>query len=324
MTRRLAELLLRTAIRRWPAGLRDDLRREWAAELHVLAERRARLRMLHFVGSLATSRAATALVDRTVFHRQLRRTAGALLLAPPVCVGAVAFAAVLTGLAYGRIATTVSWAAAIQLPLWSVLTIGFGVLLAVLAGRWAARALRTGPLATALGVVLPLGLTALLVAYGLDDGPGLARRVPGLLLWLAGLTLALWAATTLARRGRRRLAWTVGILAALVAADVAVVLTVLAGIPATDPGPLVDGVPPDAVDRVSAPLWLFTCWADSSFGLPRPTPWERFLITDRVLVEAYFYLACTPYALAYAIRVAGPETPPPLDVASAEPLPSRA
>lgn len=32
--------------------------------------------------------------------------------------------------------------------------------------------------------------------------------------------------------------------------------------------------------RVSAPLWLFTCWTDSSFGLPRPTEWEQFLITD--------------------------------------------
>ena len=323
VTRRVAEFLLWTAARRWPAELRDDLRREWAAELHVLAERRARLRMLRFAASLASSRGATALLDRTVFHRQLRRTVGALLFAPPVCVAIVALAAALMGVTYQGLTTAVDWADAAQLPLWSVLTAGFAVLLAVRAGRSAGHGLRTGPLATALGVVLPLGLTALLVAYGLGDAD-VARRSPGLLLWLAGLTLALLTATTLARRGRTHLAWTVGILGAFVAADVAVILTVVANIPTTDLGPVADGAAPDAVDPISAPLWLLTCWTDSSFGLPRPTGWERFLITDRVLVEPYFYLACTPYALAYAIRLVGPEAPRPIDVAPSDPLPSRA
>ncbi|MGC4889329.1 hypothetical protein [Micromonospora sp. DT227] len=78
----------------------------------------------------------------------------------------------------------------------------------------------------------------------------------------------------------------------------------VAAIPAT--APAVADLPPDAVDRMSAPLWLFTCWTDSSFGLPRPTAWERFLITDRVVVEPMFYLACTPYAVAYAVAAARP------------------
>ncbi|MFJ8205888.1 hypothetical protein [Micromonospora chalcea] len=49
----------------------------------------------------------------------------------------------------------------------------------------------------------------------------------------------------------------------------------------------------------------------------RPTGWERFLITDRVLVEPMFYLACTPYVLAYAIAAARP-------AAAAAPVPALA
>jgi len=94
-----------------------------------------------------------------------------------------------------------------------------------------------------------------------------------------------------------------------------VVLAVVTSIPAG--APVADGLPPDSVDRISAPLWLFTCWTDSSFGLPRPTGWERFLITDRVLVEPMFYLACTPYVLAYAIAAARP-------AAAAAPVPALA
>ena len=48
----------------------------------------------------------------------------------------------------------------------------------------------------------------------------------------------------------------------------------------------------------------------------RPTEWERFLVTDRVLVEPMFYLACTPYAITAArpapAAVAGPAAVPVL------------
>ncbi|WP_435589233.1 hypothetical protein [Micromonospora chalcea] len=117
------------------------------------------------------------------------------------------------------------------------------------------------------------------------------------------------------RRVRVRAAWLAGLLGALVAADAAVVLAVVTSIPAG--APVADGLPPDSVDQISAPLWLFTCWTDSSFGLPRPTGWERFLITDRVFVEPMFYLACTPYVLAYAIAAARP-------AAAAAPVPALA
>ncbi|MEU4369366.1 hypothetical protein [Micromonospora chersina] len=323
VTRRLAAVLLRAAARRWPAELRDELVREWDAELHVLAGRGQRWRMLRFATSLAASRAGAPVVDRAVPDRRLRRTARVLLLAPPACVAAVAVAAVVMSQAYAVLGARVPGATAAQLPLWSGLTAGAGALLALLVTRAARRTARTGPLATALGVVLPIALTvtAVLAALAGRDDRGVPGTVPGLLLWLALLVPALWGAGILARRGRTRLAWAVGVLGALVAADAAVVLAVVSAIPATPAEPVADGLPADTVDRVSAPLWLFTCWTDSSLGLPRPTAWERFLITDRVLVEPVFYLACTPYAVAYAVAAARPA---PATAPVPEPVPSPA
>ncbi|MFI5832725.1 hypothetical protein ACIA5A_03515 [Micromonospora sp. NPDC051300] len=305
MVTRIAGFLVRAAVRRWPAELRAELAREWTAELRELARGGQRWGMLRFAASLATSRAATPLVDRSAMSGRLWRTAGVLLLAPPACVGVIVVAAVVMNLAYGWLSFGVVWATASQLPIWSLAAAGLGVLLALVVTRAARRTVRVGALPTALGVALPIAATLAVVLgwFAGRDESGVREMVPGLLLWLALLVPALWAAGALARRGRTRSAWLVGLLGALVAADAAVVLTVVSTIPATATS---TELPPDSVDRISAPLWLFTCWTDWSFGLPRPTEWERFLITDQVLVEPMFYLACTPYALAYAIAVARP------------------
>ncbi|MEU0080281.1 hypothetical protein [Micromonospora tulbaghiae] len=320
VTRRVAALLLRVAVRRWPAELRAGLAREWAAELHELARTGQRWGMVRFAASLAARRAATPLTGRAG-ARRLGRTAGVLLLAPPACVAVLALAAAVMGLAHGWLEMRVPWAAAAQLPTWSALTALLGVVLAIVVGRAARRTVRVGALPTALGVVLPIAatVTATLALFAARGESRVWEPVPGLLLWLALLTAALWAAGALARRGRVRAAWLAGLLGALVAADAAVVLAVVTSIPAT--APVADGLPPDSVDRISAPLWLFTCWTDSSLGLPRPTEWERFLITDRVLVEPMFHLASTPYALAYAIAAARPA---PAAVPGPEPVPAPA
>ncbi|WP_234040940.1 hypothetical protein [Micromonospora coerulea] len=95
-------------------------------------------------------------------------------------------------------------------------------------------------------------------------------------------------------------------------ADLAVVLTVVNQI-SDGPQTVIDGVPQgDTVHRISAPLWLFASWTDWSFGLPRPTRWEIFLITDLMEFQPFLHLACTPYALAYAIRVARPAAAEPI------------
>ncbi|WP_433311316.1 hypothetical protein ACQP0U_24665 [Micromonospora sp. CA-269861] len=297
VTRRVAEWLLGLAARRWPVDVRDDLRREWAAELHVLAESGRRTRMVGFAVSLAVSRAGAPLVDRSLLHRRARRTVAALLLAPLACAAIVFASAVLMNVVLNWLLLRPQF----QLPLWSLSTAGLAVLLAVYAARWARHTALGGPLRIALGVVLPIGAVMALAGYTLDTG-GMVGAVPGLLLWLAGMTLVLWAAATLSVRGRVRAAWWLGVLGALVVADVAVILFVVGNIPGS--GVVVEGTAGDSVDRISAPLWLFACWTDWNFGLPRPTRWEIFLITDEVLVEPLFYLACTPYALAYAIRAA--------------------
>ncbi|MEO3769491.1 hypothetical protein [Micromonospora sp. B9E7] len=297
VSRRVAELLLEMAARRWPVDVRDDLRREWAAELHVLAETGRWTKMLGFAASLAVSRAGAPVVDRSLLHRRARRTAAALLLSPLACAVIVLASAVLMNV----VLESAGLPPQVQLPLWSLLTAGLAALLAVYAARWARHSALGGPLRIALGVMLPICAVMALAGYTLDPD-NMAGTVPGLLLWLAGLTLVLWAAADLVARGRVRGAWWLGILGALVVADLAVILLVVDNIPGS--GPVIEGTAGDSVDRISAPLWLFSCWTDWNFGLPRPTRWEIFLITDEVLVEPMFYLACTPYALAYTIRAA--------------------
>ena len=198
------------------------------------------------------------------------------------------------------------WSERAQKPLWSAFTVGLAVLLAVFAARWARHTALDGPLRIALGVVLPVGVAAVvfLSAISPDD---LATFVPGLLLWLAGLTLALWAAASLASRDRLRTAWWVGVLGALVAADLAVILAVVDVIAAGGrAGPVSSPTPLGGVDWISSPLWLLAAWTDWNIGLPRPTIHGRSSTSSptEVLVEPMLYLACTPYALAYTIRAA--------------------
>ncbi|RAO35938.1 hypothetical protein PSN13_02362 [Micromonospora saelicesensis] len=302
VTRRAAELLLELAARRWPAEVRDDLRREWAAELHVLAESGRRTKMVGFAVSLAVSRAGAPIVDRTVMRGRAGRTVAALLLSPIACVGIVALGGLAMFSIYDWLMFRASWAERAQKPIWAAFTIVLAVVLAVFAARWARHNALDGPLRIALGVVLPVGVTVILFMY-VTNAESLAGAVPGLLLWLAGLTLALWAAASLAARGRLRTAWWVGVLGALVAADLAVILAVVDTYPGgIGAGPTIDAR--ERVDPISAPLWLFACWTDWNFGLPRPIQWEIFLITNRVLIEPMLYLACMPYALAYTIRAA--------------------
>ncbi|MEV4813160.1 hypothetical protein [Micromonospora avicenniae] len=304
VTRRVAEVMLSAAARRWPVELRDDRRREWSAELHVLATDRRRLRMLRFAASLALRRTDGPLAGRRPVRGPVGRTAAALLLAPLGAVAIVVISAIVMNVVIGQfLLTAVGWWTQAQLPLWTAMTAGLAVVLARFAARWGRRSALIGPLRTALGIMLPVGVVIVGIEYAMSVD-GLVRAAPGLLGWLTFLTLVLWGASALAGRGRIRAAWWFAVVGALVAADLAVVLTVVNQIPA-DPGTIVDGAPQfDTVDRVSAPLWLFVTWTDWSFGLPRPTPWEIFLITDVVLTEAVLYLAVTPYALAYVISAA--------------------
>lgn len=310
VTQRLAEALLRMAGRRWPAERRDELNREWNAELHVLAAHRQRLRMLRFAVSLVARRPAKPLVARPPVGGRIGRTVAALLLAPLAGAGIVLVSLLATSVLLFQLLGTVDWSTTVHLPIVSTLTVVLAVVLARYAGRWARHTRLTGPLRTALGTVLPIGvLTALLVVYTDVVGDDLVPALSAAAVWLALLTLALWGAATLAGRGRVRTAWCLGVLGALVAADLAVILHVVGAVGPVD---ALGGTPhSDAIDLVSAPVWLFSCWTDSSFGLPRPTRGEVFGITDALELQPFLYLVYSPYVLAYAISAAR-STPPSL------------
>ncbi|MGN9775479.1 hypothetical protein ACTMS0_06850 [Micromonospora sp. H33] len=272
--------------------------------------------MLRFAASLAARRSGIEAADRVPLGRRARR-AVPLLLAPPTCVAVVVVALVVMSTVVDPLSWHVPWAFDLQLPILTVLIAGGAVGLAVAADRLARRAPSRGWPVVA-GVVAPLAFTVTLAAYATHDAADeIATNAPGLVLWLAGLALVLRGAATLAERGRVRAAWCVGVLGALAVADLAVVLAVLSAVP-TGPETVLDGVPQgDTVDPVSAPLWLLVTWTDSALGLPRPTGPEIFRITDVLLPVPQFYLAATPYALAWAIRAARtrPEAAPALAVA---------
>lgn len=179
--------------------------------------------------------------------RSDRPHAAALLLSPIACVGIVLVSAYALYPIERVLAE--SWSERAQRPLWSAFTVGLALLLAVFAARWARHTALDGPLRIALGVVLPVGVAAvvfLCVLYP-DD---LASTLPGLLLWLAGLTLALWAAASLAVRHRLHAAWWVGVLGALAAADLAMILAVVDAISAGyRAGPVIGPTPVESIDR---------------------------------------------------------------------------
>jgi hypothetical protein len=307
VTRRLAEALLRLAARRWPAGIRAELHHEWLAEVHVLASRRRE--MLAYAASLAVSRpVADPLLDRSAMTRTALRTAALLLLAPLAGVattlaGFIVMNVLVNGLFGGPRFNDPLLGVDLQLPVATVFIAVFGVGLALLARRRARRSALTGPLLLAVALALPVGIVAILgVALG-SSASEVQRTAPELALWVAGMVLVLWLAARAAAEGDRRRAWWLGILGAIVVANAAFVLTVLSQ--TLPPGAVLsDGSPADGVNRAWAPLWLLTCFTGSTFGLPGPTDWEIFRITDDITVTPYLYLAVTPYLLAYAINAA--------------------
>ncbi|MER7456408.1 hypothetical protein [Micromonospora sp. NPDC126480] len=182
MSRRVARLLLAVAARRWPAELRNELRREWAAELHTLAAGRQHVRMLRFAASLAARRSGVEAGDRTPLGRWVSR-AVPLLLAPTAGVAVVAVALVLTSIVVHQLSWHVAWAYDLQLPLLTVLVGSGAAGLAVVAHRLAGRlpsAVPTGPETVVDGVpqgdtVDPVSAPLWLLVAWTDSALGLPR-----------------------------------------------------------------------------------------------------------------------------------------------------
>lgn len=199
VTRWLVRPLLSLAVRRWPAHLRDEMRAEWQAELHELASRRRRARMLRFVASLATTRPRLGprrpLLDADASAGGLLRQATILVAAPVTCVTLSLVPIPFVALLSAGVIALIAALAAPALPLvrpWSVvaaaLTPGVAVVLA-------SPVLVPG-LSQAWRLPAATLLWALVLAAALIAGSGRSPRTAGL-AGGAGALVACWAATTL-------------------------------------------------------------------------------------------------------------------------------
>ncbi|WP_238019024.1 hypothetical protein KZZ52_01645 [Dactylosporangium sp. AC04546] len=278
VTGRLAAALLRVAVRRWPAAIRDELHREWAAELHVLAEHGRPWAMLRYSGSLALARPARRPVTAGMRLRQVWHAARVVLVAPLAGI-ALLFASLY---AMRAVVDRVPYVEGgidpmdLQMPLVTGLCFASALLFARLGRSWG-RPYRSVTLVAAV-TVPPLAVLFILfvvVAKKFDT------HVPGFVLFFSGLAILLAWAGHLARSGRRRSAWWLAVGGAVVVADVATIVSVVTTV--------------DNPDVLGAPLWLFVVLTGQDLGL---TPWpDMFVVTDVVELDPLFYLIFAGFAL---------------------------
>ncbi|MGA8117032.1 MAG: hypothetical protein WCA46_25630 [Actinocatenispora sp.] len=237
MVRWLTRQSLGVAVERWPAELRDEMRAEWLAELHVITEnpnRTARLRGLGFALSLAVSRPAsgdqapTTGRDLWIMVKNVRKPAAAWLL-----TGAVLSAALYALLTVGSDwlpSSGPAYLGFIQLLILAVLVGGLVPLGRAIAGRsglvpdrrpvvWAAALVAAGALvadAAALPVALPPEVPATWFAESL-----VVEGVASMAIWAAVVAVTGGWMARLVRRGRSVPAGIVAVGGVLVAVNLA-------------------------------------------------------------------------------------------------------
>lgn len=281
VTGRIADRLLTIAARRWHDS--GELRDEWNAELHQLAAHGQQVQMLRFAWSLAISRPANPVIDRSVMTRHVRVTAAVLFLAP------VAALVLWVSSAIAHIVVSEDNPIIISLigewSYWLAETAGYLFMLALAIGlalittRWARlNPLHSAPL-LAIAVVLPTLPVLVFIVDFMGNMWRLDRAFPEILVWQAGMVLTLWAAALLAMRVKPWIAWSVGILGTFLTAQLAI-MTVMTHI--TTP-----------VDWSTSALWLV-----SYFN------YRSSMVNAEVSPTPEFYLMVAPYTLAYVISAA--------------------
>lgn len=257
---RIAVALLRLAARRWPAELRDQQAREWAAELHALrsdpkAGRRRAMGQLLFAFSLA---AASPVEDendaprgwREGLPEMGRRLRPVLML---VLVGVLA-AGPVSGIVrsggewvLGLLGFEVGWPAGAAVTLVTSLP---PLLIVTVAGWWLGRRMpvgwaggrRLGPAGPA--VVAPFALAvafAVLVAaqhYSAGTGGVAASLGAGALAWVLLVVALAVAVVRLAVRGRRWLAAALAVTGTPLVVELATAAAALPGTLGGGAGPL--------------------------------------------------------------------------------------
>ncbi|WP_281894150.1 hypothetical protein [Phytohabitans aurantiacus] len=284
MSLRIARVLLAAAARRWPGDLREELHQEWSAELHVLAEQRRHARMLRYAASLAVARPVRRADPVAAPLTGAARVARLVLVAPVLAVLLLIACLIAMNLVVGLIAPEDPLGIDPQLPVLTLFALCTAVLLARLGRKWTVAA---APVPLVLAVTVP-GFAFGVMAQAVVGMEKVTQHAPSYAVFFLGLGAALIFVARLAAAGRRRAAWSVGILGATLAADVAVILTVLGD----------NAMAEESPHPLSAPVWLFTALTDSGFGL---SPMQVFLIGDVVELDALLYLVLAALALGAVI-----------------------
>ncbi len=269
----LADRLLRIAVRRWPAALRAEQAREWAAEIEVLRRDPARsplwraIDQLRYAASLALSRPAEDPAGgppawRTVLPGiRYGVKPLALLLAVPFAGTVVLFLAIETLGRYGQMSRL-------------AVIVAVSALAAGLGWRLGARLPLTvnprlgGPATPVLLAAGTLGALALLV-QAWPEPSVLVTCLYGLVGWTLVMVPVAAATVRLAGRGRRFIALAVGLAGGLGALQlvVAILGVVATGHPAPFGTTLLEPVTTFFGGMDNPPEWV---WMVSGLGaLPR-------------------------------------------------------
>jgi hypothetical protein len=321
VARRLAARLLAAAVLRWPPHLRQDLSREWAAELHELSYADVATpvriwRQLHFAASLALARPPVA--DGAPLPGPIRAApaqvhATWLVLAPVLTLLATVVALVpLQALPFGWVTITPTTSAFFVAENYLV-----EAAVAALAGTWLARRVRRRrgrPLGAAgcAWATLPV-IVGLVAVDGLARGSGHLRD-GGRFAILAALCLAVLlppiavAAAALSRHARR------GTAIALAALAVPLLTLATAGVLAH----LAPETPSAAVGRPW--WWLDYLGREPLLSISYPMVDDPLPIEAVLSVLPAFVFAAVVFALAHVIELAGPT--PSRSAAKSSPAPA--
>ncbi|WP_117211408.1 hypothetical protein [Allorhizocola rhizosphaerae] len=303
----IIETLMRMAAQRWPASLREQRAREWAAELHHLGH----WGRLRFAWSLAMSPP----VNDDGVPLGWRETLPGLgrALQPPLALFAGGLMCLLLAqwiprFGYGMMQHTDAHRVPLLANAVSLVSLAIVTVFAFFAGRWAGRWLpmRWAALAPVVVVGAPL-LVELLEVEPFGGHPAfvpvyVSYEVPGLLLWAVCFTVVAALAVTV-RRGRLA-----GLVGTLVVLDLAAIVTAW------------DAARKAGIGVASAPLWFPFALLDldnNGMRLGEMVPSSAAMVVRPCLAASVFVLG---YAFAAKVAVRRPvEVRVPLGQAAPRP-----
>jgi hypothetical protein len=218
VTRWLSRVLLTVAARRWPVELRDEMRSEWLAELHVLASPPQPLRMLRFAASLALTRprlgARMPFVDPELTGGQVVRHALLVLLGLGATVHLSVFVPFSVGLLIASVPVLLAVLAGAGSPLlrpWAVVVAGVGSATGVLVTAPLVRPYLDGPwrmpTATVLWAAILTGILLLASRFSVRTGVVLASLGGLAACWIVSTIAALPHASPLSLDTRYAARW---------------------------------------------------------------------------------------------------------------------